>query len=202
MLTREINGFVKAGGRVAMAGRHDLPHPEFVPDNITGAHAAIEFLVNNGHRRIGIISSQANIIGTRERITGAKRALAEAGVAWNENLVLEGDHRRESGAIACEQLLARAPDITAIFAMSDEMALGAYDVAHKRGLSIPDDLSVVGYDDTTVARDVTPPLTTIRYPNSELARRAMEACLSDVPLEPAKLLIPCELIVRKSVARV
>jgi LacI family transcriptional regulator len=202
MLTREINGFVKAGGRVAMAGRHDLPHSEFVPDNITGAHAAIEFLVNNGHRRIGIISSQANIIGTRERITGAKRALAEAGVPWNENLVLEGDHRRESGAIACEQLLARAPDITAIFAMSDEMALGAYDVAHKRGLSIPDDLSVVGYDDTTVARDVTPPLTTIRYPNSELARRAMEACLSDVPLEPAKLLIPCELIVRKSVARV
>jgi len=202
MLTRELNGFVKSGGRVATAGRHDLPCTEFVPDNVAGAQAAIEYLLSNGHHRIGIISSPSAIIGTRERITGAKRAFAHAGVPWNEGLVVEGDHRRASGSIACEQLLTRNPDVTAIFAMSDEMALGVYDVAHKRGLSIPDELSVVGYDDTTIARDVTPALTTVIYPNSELARRAMEACLSDAPLEAAQLLIPCELIVRKSVARV
>jgi LacI family transcriptional regulator len=86
--------------------------------------------------------------------------------------------------------------------MSDDMALGVYDVAHKRGLSIPDDLSVVGYDDAMMARDVTPALTTVTYPNGELARRAMESCLNDAPIEAAQLSIPCELIVRNSVARV
>jgi LacI family transcriptional regulator len=202
MLERELNGFVKAGGRVAMAGRHDLPHAEFVPDNVAGGHAAVGHLLTNGHRRIGIISSPPNIIGTRERIAGAKRAFAEAGVSWNDDLVVEGDHRYASGAKACGELLARAPDITAIFAMSDDMALGVYHVARERGLSIPSDLSVVGYDDTTIARDVTPPLTTVMYPNGELARRAMEACLIEDALEATRLLIPCELIVRNSVARV
>ncbi|MGB6986587.1 MAG: LacI family DNA-binding transcriptional regulator [Candidatus Aquilonibacter sp.] len=202
MLTRELDGFVKAGGRVATAGRHDLPHVEFVPDNVGGAQAAIEYLLSQGHRRIGIISSPPKIIGTRERIAGAKRAFARAGIPWSDDLVVDGDHRRASGASACETLLARAPDVTAIFAMSDEMALGVYDVAHKRGLSIPEDLSVVGYDDTTLSRDVAPALTTVIYPNSELARRAMEACLADAPPEATQLLIPCDLIVRKSVARV
>ena len=202
MLTRELGGFVKSGGRVAMAGRHDLAHTEFVPYNVGGAQAAVEYLLGCGHRRIGIISSPSAIIGTIERMRGAKQAFAAAGVAWNDALVVEGDHRRESGAIACERLLARAPDITAIFTMSDEMALGVYDVARTSGRLIPGDLSVVGYDDASPARDVTPPLTTIRYPNSELARRAMEACLSETPQQAAQLLIPCELIVRKSVARV
>lgn len=202
MLTRELDGYVKAGGRVAMAGRHDLPYTEFVPDNVGGAQVAIEYLLSNGHRRIGIISSPMEVIGTRDRIAGAKRAFVRAGSPWSGDLVVEGDHGRESGAIACEALLERAPDVTAIFAMSDEMALGVYDVAHKRGLSIPNDLSVVGYDDTTLSRDVSPSLTTVIYPNSELARRAMEACLDDAPLEAAQHLIPCELIVRNSVARV
>jgi LacI family transcriptional regulator len=202
MLTRELGGYVKAGGRVAMAGRHDLAHTEFVPDNTAGAQAAVEYLLDCGHRRIGIIASPTATIGTRERLAGAKRAFANAGIPWDEKLVIEGDHRRASGAIACEQLLTRAPDITAFFAMSDEMALGVYEVARKRGLSIPTDLSVVGYDDTTISRDLTPPLTTVNYPNGELARRAIEACLSEEPLEAAQLLVPCELIVRKSVARV
>ena len=202
MLARELNGFIKGGGRVALAGRHDLAQTEFVPDNVGGAQAAIEYLLRCGHRRIGIIASPSAVIGTRERLTGAKRAFASAGLPWNDELVVEGDHRRASGAIACEALLARAPDLTAIFAMSDEMALGVYEVARERGLSIPDDLSVVGYDDTTIARDLTPAMTTVMYPNSELARRAIEACLSDAPLEATQLLIPCELIVRKSVARV
>ncbi len=202
MLTREVNGFVKAGGRVATAGRHDLACTEFVPDNVAGAQAAIEHLISNGHRRIGIISSPSGVIGTRERISGAKRAFAAAGLPWDPELVIEGDHRRASGAIACEQLLTRAPGITAFFAMSDEMALGVYEVARERGLSIPSDISIVGYDDTTIARDLTPPLTTVNYPNSELARRAMEACLHDPPLEATQHLIPCRLIVRNSVARV
>jgi LacI family transcriptional regulator len=200
MLTRELNGFVKSGGRVAMGGRHDLPFTEFVPDNVGGAQAAVQHLLHAGHRRIGIVSSPSGVIGTNERITGAKRAFASAGVPWNDDAVAEGDLRRPSGAVAYEQLLARVPDLTAIFAMSDEMALGVYDVARDRGMAIPDQLSVVGYDDTASARDVTPPLTSIVYPTAELARRAIEACLAETAHEPAQVLLPCELVVRKSVA--
>lgn len=200
MLTRELAGFTKSGGRVATAGRHDIPFSEFVPDNVGGAEAAIARLFATGHRRIGIISSPYGVIGTRERIKGAKRAFASAGVTWDDDLIAEGDLRRTSGAVACERLLSRAPDITAIFAMSDEMGLGVYDVARKRGLTIPTDLSVIGYDDTASARDVTPAMTSVAYPIGELARCAIEACLSEVTAEPSQTLIPCELVVRASVA--
>jgi len=200
MLTRELGGYVKAGGRVAMAGRHDLAYSEYVPDNVGGAQAAVEYLLQCGHRRIGIISSPAAIIGTRERLRGARNALERFGVPWDETLIIEGDLRRESGARACEELLARAPDITAIFAMSDEMGLGVYDVARARGLRIPNDLSVVGYDDTVSSRDVTPQMTSVVYPNGELARRAIESCFSEPPPEPTQTLIPCTLVVRESVA--
>lgn len=200
MLTRELNGFAKSGGRVAMGGHHDLPFTEFVPDNLGGAQAAMQHLLHMGHRRIGVISSPAGIIGTTERIKGVQRALAAADVMFDPSLVERGDLRRESGAHACEQLLARAPDITAFFAMSDEMALGIYDVARKRGLRIPTDLSVIGYDDTVSSRDVTPAMTSVVYPIGELARRAIEACLAEETPEPVRELIPCELVVRNSVA--
>jgi LacI family transcriptional regulator len=74
-----------------------------------------------------------------------------------------------------------------------------YDVAHARGLRIPEDLSVIGYNDATMSRDVVPALTTVTYPTMELARRAMDACVGESKLESAQVVIPCELIVRKSV---
>jgi LacI family transcriptional regulator len=200
MLTRELSGFVKSGGRVALGGRHDLPFAEFVPDNVGGGQAAVQHLLHAGHRRIGIVSSPSGVIGTRERITGAKRAFAMSGIPWNDEAVAVGDLRRPSGAVACEQLLARISDLTAIFAMSDEMALGVYDVARRRGIAIPAELSVVGYDDTASARDFTPALTSVFYPAAELARRAIEACLTETAPEPAQVSVPCELVVRNSVA--
>jgi LacI family transcriptional regulator len=198
-LTRELGGYVRHGGRVAMTARHGLPFTEFVPDNVGGAQAACEHLLGFGHVRIGTITGPRMTIASQDRLSGAKRAFEAAGIPWNDELVAEGDFRRSSGALACERLFGRAPDLTAIFAMSDDMAMGVYDAARNRGLRVPDDLSVIGYNDAPVARDVVPPLTTVTYPTTELARRAIEACIGDAPLAAAEVLIPCELIVRKSV---
>ncbi len=198
-LNRELESYVKHGGRVVVGARHGLPFTEFVPDNVGGAKAAIEHLLERGHRRIGIITGPRATTGTTDRLLGAKKALEEQRLAWDESLVVEGDSRRASGVAGCERLLSRAPDITAIFAMSDDMAFGVYEAASAHGLRIPMDLSVIGYNDVAMARVLSPPLTTVSYPTAELARGAVEACVGEVALERMHVVVPSELIVRKSV---
>lgn len=199
-LNRELTGYVKQGGRVVMSARHGLSFTEFVPDNVGGARAAGEHLLERGHRRIGVITGPRAITGTLDRMAGVKEAFARYGVPWDDNLVVEGDFRRTSGLAGCERLLSRAPDLTAVFAMSDDMAFGVYEAATARGLQIPGDLSVIGYNDVAMARMLTPPLTTVSYPTAELARGAAEACVGDIAFERMQVVVPSELIVRKSVA--
>jgi LacI family transcriptional regulator len=199
-LSRELTGYVKQGGRVVMGARHGLPFTEFVPDNVGGARAAVEHLLERGHRHIGIITGPHAITDTVDRLLGAKKAYETYDVPWDDNLVFEGDFRRTSGLAGCELLLSRAPDLTAIFAMTDDMALGVYEAATAHGLRIPADLSVIGYNDVAMARVLSPPLTTVSYPTAELARSAVEACVADEALERTQVVLPSELIVRKSVA--
>jgi LacI family transcriptional regulator len=198
-LTRELDAYVKQGGRVVLSARHELPYTEYAPDNVGGARAAAEHLITHGHRKIGIITGPRKITGTLDRIKGVQEAYAAHGLSWDENLVVEGDFRRESGLVGCERLLSRARDITAIFAMSDDMAIGVYESAQAHGMRIPQDLSVIGYNDVSIARVLSPALTTVRYPAVEMARGAVEACVSDAPLDSAHIVVPSELIVRKSV---
>ncbi len=199
-LSRELSGYVKQGGRVVMSAHHGLPFTEFAADDVGGAQAAVEHLLERGHRRIGIITGPRAMTAGADRLLGAKRAFENYDVPWEDNLVVEGDFRRSSGLAGCERLLSRAPDLTAIFAMSDDMAFGVYEAATARGLRIPADLSVIGYNDVAMARALSPPLTTVSYPTAELARGAIEACVTDVALERMQIVVPSELIVRKSVA--
>jgi LacI family transcriptional regulator len=199
-LSRELTGYVKQGGRVVMSARHGLPFTEFVPDNVSGARAAVEHLLERGHRHIGIITGPHGLTDTFDRLLGAKKAYESYDVPWDDNLVFEGDFRRTSGLAGCERLLAREPDLTAIFAMTDDMAFGVYEAATAHGLRIPADLSVIGYNDVAMARVLSPPLTTVSYPTAELARSAVEACVGDEALERTQVVLPSELIVRKSVA--
>ena len=199
-LNRELSAYVNYGGRVVMSARHSLPFTEFVPDNVGGARAAIEHLLGCGHRRIGIITGPRAIADTIDRLAGAKSAFERYDVPWDDGLVIEGDFRQTSGFAGCERLFSRASDMTAVFAMSDAMACGVYEAAAARGLRIPGDLSVIGYDDTAIARVLSPPLTTVSYPADELARAAVEACVGDLPPERARIVFPSELVVRKSVA--
>jgi DNA-binding LacI/PurR family transcriptional regulator len=170
-------------------------------DSITGGRLATEHLLGIGRTRIGFLGGFAHAPEVHDRLAGYRAALVEAGVAYDPELVVYGDWHRpeESGAEAAEQLLERAPDLDAIFANSDLLAIGAMDGLRRRGRRVPEDVGVVGYDDVAVARYASPPLTTIRQ-NGPLAGRLLANNLVQ-RLETGVITnvsIPAELVVRES----
>lgn len=141
-------------------------------DNAAGARLAVEHLIALGHRRI------ATITGDLEREPGARRldgylaALESAGIALNETLVASANFQRDLAAEAAGRFLAMNDRPTAVFAASDLMAAGVYDAAAASGVAIPEELSVIGFDDDVMARQLHPTLTTVRQPLAEMARAA------------------------------
>ena len=133
---------------------------------------ATEYLIAQGHRRIGLIAGPHGFRSARERRLGFEQALADAGIALPRSMIADGTYTFESGLTAAERLLDLMPRPTAIFACNDEMAAGVMHAARQRGLDIPKDLSIVGFDDTPVAAHVWPPLTTVRWPIASMARSA------------------------------
>ena len=130
-------------------------------------------------------------------------ALAEAGLSLAEENILEGDYEMQSGFDAMQQLLARPEKPTAVFAFDDPMAIGAICAATQAGFRVPEDISIVGYDDVEMARFSSPPLTTIRHPKAELGQLAVELLVSRVrnkELTVEALNVQPELVVRNSVA--
>ncbi|WP_090474096.1 LacI family DNA-binding transcriptional regulator [Nakamurella panacisegetis] len=140
--------------------------------NWSGGYSATEYLVSLGHRRIGIIGGLPIHLYSKARLDGYRSALSAAGIAWNPDLVREADWTRAGAFDAATDLLAQAQPPTAIFACSDRMALGVYEAAASVGLSIPGQLSVVGFDDLPEARWLSPALTTVRQPVREMGRTA------------------------------
>lgn len=144
--------------------------------NIQGGYAATRHLLDLGHQRIGIITgpySDPHAVNCAvDRLSGYRSALAEAGVAFDPELVHEGAFLFESGRAGAERLLALDEPPTAIFAGSDESAFGVLSVARKRGLAVPGDLSVVGFDDIPEAAYRQPGLTTVRQPLRDMGRKA------------------------------
>lgn len=173
--------------------------------NEKGAYEAVEHLLELGHRRIGIITGEQDIASARERLRGYRRALEDAGLAPDDELVAEADFLVEGGARAADRLLDLADPPTAIFASSDTEAFGAMLTIQKRGLSIPGDISLVGFDDIPEASYVTPALTTVRQPMHEMGRLAAEALLEamgEPDQEHPTIELPTELVIRASTARV
>ncbi|MFF2149414.1 LacI family DNA-binding transcriptional regulator, partial [Kitasatospora sp. NPDC058190] len=140
--------------------------------NWDGGLAATRHLLDLGHRRIGLIGGPARMMCSRARADGYRAALDMTGIPYDPALVREGDFHHESGRRLGLELL-RLPDRpTAVFAGNDLQALGLYEAARELGLRIPEDLSVVGFDDLPLARWVGPPLTTVRQPLTEMAETA------------------------------
>ena len=135
-----------------------------------------------------------------ERAEGFLDALAAAGVAVPPERVIEGGYTFISGVAAAESLLTAADRPTAVFASNDEMAAGVYSVAHRRGLRIPDDLSVVGYDDSDLASQLWPALTTLRLPVRTLGRQAAERLLQDAEAPMPRDEVFLDLVARQSTA--
>ena len=170
-------------------------------DSVTGGRLATAHLLGTGRTRIGFIGGFAHAPEVHDRLAGYQDALAEAGVAYDPELVVYGDWHRpeESGAEAAAQLLERAPDLDGIFANSDLLAIGAIEGLRRRERRVPEDVAVVGYDDVAVARYASPPLTTIRQ-NAPMAGRLLANNLVQ-RLKTGVITnvsIPAELVVRES----
>ncbi len=133
---------------------------------------AVSYLVTMGHRRIGLVLGPHGFRSALERRLGFEAAMKQAGIALPRSLVADGNYTFQSGLLAGERLLDLLPRPTAIFCSNDEMAAGVLHIARQRGLDVPGDLSIVGFDDTPTASHIWPPLTTVRWPVASMARSA------------------------------
>ncbi|MFA6116748.1 MAG: LacI family DNA-binding transcriptional regulator [Sphingomonas sp.] len=166
---------------------------------------ATRYLIEQGHHRIGLVTGPHGFRSAQERRRGFETALAEAGIKLPRGLVASGDYRFESGVEAGNRLLDQVPMPTAIFSCNDEMAAGVLHAARQRNLAVPQDLSVIGFDDTVIAGHVWPPLTTVRWPIASMARSAalklLAGTLADDEGTKEPSLFLSKLIRRASVGR-
>lgn len=173
-------------------------------DDIGAAEAVTRHLIRLGHRRIGFIGGDPNQSASALRQEGYESALAEAGLPRDPALIAAGDFTYRSGLAAAETLLSLPERPTAVFASNDDMAAAVVAVAHRRGLDVPRDLSVSGFDDTAMATTIWPELTTVRQPISGMAREAVALLAKALDggahgiVEHRRL--PFELVVRGSTA--
>ncbi|MEV0848431.1 LacI family DNA-binding transcriptional regulator [Streptomyces sp. NPDC049954] len=186
-----------------LAGRRsDLESLSYVQaDNVGGARSAVRHLLGRGCREIATITGPLDMEVARARLSGYRRALAQAGIVADEGLVAVGDFTEEGGRAATRELLERRPSLDAVFAASDVMAAGAVQVVRGSGRRVPQDVAVIGFDDSMVARHTDPPLTSVRQPIEEIGR-AMTRLLLDEIADSGRahrqVVLATELVVRGS----
>lgn len=165
---------------VVLLNCHDdkLKLPTIVPAEVAGGHTATAHLLHHGHTRIGFINGEPWMEAAKDRFKGYRRALATADLPFDAALVRDGDWMSGTGFEATLSLMQQAKPPTAIFCANDLMALGALEAIKSLGLRVPEDVSVMGYDDQEISRHTRPPLTTMVLPNYEMGRAAVEALLS------------------------
>ncbi|HEX3814917.1 MAG TPA: LacI family DNA-binding transcriptional regulator [Mycobacteriales bacterium] len=179
-LGESARAFEEGGGRIACVSHHGVSMDAILLDNRQGGRDIAQLLLDLGHREIGIVTGPSQLLTVRHRLDGASEALSDAGVPLPDSAIVQGDFSREGGRDATIRLLEQAPRTTAIFALNDLMARGVLMALEATGRKVPEDVSVVGFDDLPVAEDTSPRLTTVRLPLEEIGARAMR-----IVLEPA-----------------
>ncbi|GHC70365.1 LacI family DNA-binding transcriptional regulator [Limoniibacter endophyticus] len=179
-----------------------LDLPSVKVNNVAAAKGAVAHLIAQGHHAIVHLAGPLPEQLASDRLAGYRTALAEAGISFDPSLVEAGDYSIEAGRQGIEALFARGKTFSAVFASSDQMAIGAIAALRSRGLSVPQDISVIGFDDILFANAFEPPLSTVRQPRRELGRHAMRMMIELLSgnTRPADVLLPTELILRGSVA--
>ncbi|MEJ2746391.1 MAG: substrate-binding domain-containing protein, partial [Anaerolineae bacterium] len=222
LLDRRVDGIIIIGGQIAeerlqtiavktpliVVARELKTMPEhclFV-DNFQAAYQVTRYLLDMGHRDIVHITAsvvyQDFVNDISKRCDAYQQALRDAGIEPDSRLVVEGNLQQQSGMLAVEMLLSRGRPFSAIFAANDQMAFGARLALYRRGIRVPEDVSLVGFDDESSAAYMVPPLTTVRQPSVQMGQVAAQAVLSLIGGEPPDMpLFQGELIVRESVAR-
>ncbi|MFH8565260.1 LacI family DNA-binding transcriptional regulator [Streptomyces sp. NPDC017988] len=209
-MARYAEVLAAAGSRLVLCGRPapapDVPALVVEYDNEAGAHAVTSHLLGAGHRRIALIGYQPGNTTGEDRLAGYLRALADHGVPRDEALLHGVGFGQNFGYRAMRDLLARAdgkPDFTAVFAGDDRAAAAAIIALREYGLRVPQDMSVVGYNDDPVAGDITPGLTTVHIPAEEMGRTAVRRALSGAPRTgQERHLLGTHIVIRESVRAV
>ncbi|MGW5970362.1 LacI family DNA-binding transcriptional regulator [Streptomyces sp. NPDC055186] len=176
-------------------------------DNYGGARQAVEHLLGRGRRRIAHITGRLDVYGAQRRVDGYRDALRDAGHEVDDLLIEAGDFSEEGGRHAMTALLERSPGLDAVFAASDVTAAGARHALREAGRRIPDDVALVGYDDSAIARHMDPPLTSVRQPIEEMGHRMIDLLLAEIAdrrpsasrgLERRQVVLATELVERTS----
>lgn len=189
---------------VLVSSRTDYANVPYVKvDDYQAAYDAVYYLITKGHRSISMISgTKGDPIAGTPRVEGYRKALEAHGIAFDSRYLVYGDFSYDSGCRAMEVILRRTPEATAVFAASDEMAIGALSVVTKHGMNVPEDISIMGYDDLRLARMVNPPLTTVRQPLYDIGMLASEKLIGMIETgEPAESQICTHSIVERQTVR-
>lgn len=176
--------------------------PSVVPGDLLGGRTATERMLRAGHRRIGFITGQTGVEGASERLRGYRRALAGMDIAFDPTLVYQGNWQPDSGYAGTKTLMTLPQPPTAVFCANDLMALGCLEALKELGLSIPEDISVIGFDDREIAQYTRPPLTTLILPHYEMGANAMEMLLDRTTRlsgRPEQVKVECHLVERLSI---
>ncbi|MBQ0930632.1 substrate-binding domain-containing protein [Ideonella sp. 4Y16] len=218
LIARRVDGLIVLAGRLSsralQAGAGHLPlvvvgrtmeGPRvhgLTLDNRAGAAMATQHLIDCGHRRIAHIAGEPDHADAHERLAGYRDALDRAGLPFDPALVTPGDYTEAGGLLAVNRLLDAQRPFTAIFAANDQTAIGAALGLYRRHVRVPDDVSLVGFDDLAPARFAIPPLTTVRQPVYEMGFQAAGAMMALLRGEPAQVALPpLQLVPRESVRR-
>lgn len=169
----------KRGVNYVLALRTDGKHPASVGDDHLGGYLATRHLLDLGHRRIGLISGPSYASSAMQRVEGYRHALLEVGVAVDQDLIVESTFGIDSGAEAAEKLMALQNRPTAIFAVNDNTAIGALSSLTRMKLTVPDDMSLVGYNDIPLVSRLPIPLTSVRVPFDQIASAALDLLASE-----------------------
>lgn len=217
--TRRTDGVIQLGAHsletlARRAATRDIPFvhaieppdtpscPSVCIDNVAASAAITDFVIGQGHRRIGVVAGREDSEITSRRLAGYRKALNRAEIAFDETAVVYGPYSVQGGEQAAQRLLARHGNLTALVCMSDEIALGAMKAARAAGRSLPSQLSITGFDNITVGEYVHPALTTVTQPSWDIGRAAMELMvqlLSGRAPADAHVTLETQLVIRDSV---
>lgn len=217
LLDRQVDGLIILGGErpegelralaarmpMVVVGREiaGIEHHCLRIQNYEGAYQAVRHLINLNHRQIAHVSGIALHADAQERRRGYEHALRDAGLPFDDHLVVEGNFVEQGGLLALETLIARGRPFTAIFAANDQLAYGVRLGLYRRGLRVPDDVSLVGFDDLLASTFCTPPLTTVHHAMLEQGHQAAQAILDMIEGEPPDLRpVAVKVVVRESTA--
>lgn len=219
LLNRNVDGLIMVGGKLDGRELEKLRRgkptiavaryargwkgPSIAIDNFAAALEVTRYLIRAGHRRIAHIMGIPDHQDALDRYRGYCEAYQETSLERDPELVAEGNFSSQSGVLAVESFLYRGVSFSAIFAANDEMAMGARLALYRRGIRVPEDVSIIGFDDQPSSAYMTPPLTTVRQPAVEMGTASAEALLKLLANEPFETPeLKAELVIRESVARV